>query len=128
MGIIFSKGEETLVNFMKEPILAEGKYGSVIRGVDFLKDCKTNYGFKDCIEITYTVTVGITEQSKKEKIMISQSENSRCYKFLLEIYKGAIPMKIDINDFIGKKCTITIKHNSDEKGNVYANIVERKFY
>lgn len=125
--MIITKGDERLAVLTTIPTLAEGDYDSVIKDVNFLNDCKTNYGFKDVFEIEYGIKVGITEQSKKEKIMISQSENSRCYKFLLEIYKGNIPMQIDINDFIGKKCTLTIKHNTDEKGNVYANIVERKF-
>lgn len=126
--MIITKGDERLAVLTTIPTLAEDDYDSVIKDVNYLNDCKTNYGFKDCFEIEYGIKVGITEQSKKEKIMISQSENSRCYKFLLEIYKGNIPMQIDINDFIGKKCTLTIKHNTDEKGNVYANIVERKFY
>ncbi|UZP04719.1 hypothetical protein JW813_06830 [Clostridium botulinum] len=125
--MIITKGDERLAILTVIPSLEEGDYDSVIREVNFLNDCKTNYGFKDFIEVEYGIKIGITEQSKKEKIMISQSENSRCYKFLLEIYKGNIPMQIDINDFIGKKCTLTIKHNADEKGNVYANIVERKF-
>lgn len=125
--MIITNGNEKLAVLTVEPTLKEGYYDSEIEKVDFLKDCKTNYGFKDCIEIDYRIKNGITEHSKKERIMISQSENSRCYKFLFEIYKGNIPMQIDINDFVGKKCTLTIKHNSDEKGNIYANIEERKF-
>lgn len=126
--MIITKGEERLTVLTAIPTLAEGEYESVIKDVNFLKDCKTIYGFKDFLELEHGIKNGITEYSKKEKIMISQSENSRCYKFLLEFYKGNIPMQIDINDFIGKRCIVTIKHNTDEKGNVYANIVERKFY
>ena len=125
--MIFIKGQERLIALTTIPTLAEGKYDSVIKEVNFLRDYKTNYGFKNGFEIKYGVKNGVTECSKSEKIMISQSENSRCYKFLQEIYKGNIPMQIDINDFIGKRCVITIKHNTDEKGNVYENIVERKF-
>lgn len=125
--MIITKGEEKLVTLTTIPTLAERNYKSIIGNVDFIKDCKTDYGFKDFIEIDYTINVGITEQSKKEKIMLSQAKNSRCYKFLLEIYKGNIPMEIDINNFIGKRCTLTIKHNTDDKGNIYANIVERCF-
>lgn len=126
--MIITKGEERLAVLTTIPTLEEGEYDSVIKDVNFLRDCKTNYGFKDFFEIEHGITKGVTEHLKKEKIMISQAENSRCYKFLLEIYKGNIPMQIDINDFIGKRCIVTIKHNTDEKGNVYANIVERKFY
>ena len=126
--MIIKKGEEQLAVFTTIPTLAEGEYESVIKDVSFLRTCKTNYGFKDFFELEHGIKNGITEYSKKEKIMISQAENSRCYKFLLEFYKGNIPTQIDINDFIGKRCIVTIKHNTDEKGNIYANIVERKFY
>ncbi|MBN9648800.1 hypothetical protein J0L31_17610 [Terrisporobacter glycolicus] len=125
--MIFTNGEKTLATLTTVPSLEEGEYKAVIKEVNFLKDCKTNYGFKDSIEICYALSIGITEQLKKDKIMVSKAETSRCYKFLLEIYKGDIPREIDINDFVGKKCTLTIKHNEDDKGNVYANIVKRKF-
>lgn len=125
--MIFTNGEKTLATLTTVPSLEEGEYKAVIKEVNFLKDCKTNYGFKDSIEICYALSIGITEQLKKDKIMISQAENSRCYQFLLDIYKGEIPREIDINYFLGKKCILTIKHSEDNKGNVYANIVKRKF-
>ena len=59
--------------------------------------------------------------------MISQAENSKCYKFLLELYKGNIPKEINIKEWEGRRGVITIKHNVTDDGRVYANIVERKF-
>lgn len=59
--------------------------------------------------------------------MVSQSEKSKCFTFLMDIYNGNIPNEINIEELAGRKGTLTIKHNTDEKGNVYANIVERKF-
>ena len=59
--------------------------------------------------------------------MVSQAEKSKCFNFLMDVYNGNIPNEINIDELAGKKCTLTIKHNTDEKVNVYANIVERKF-
>ncbi|MCI6693696.1 hypothetical protein [Clostridium perfringens] len=125
--MIFTNGEKVLGTVKTMPILEEGNHESEIKKVDYSKECKTDWGYKDYIDITYSVSVGVTEQLKKEKIMISQAENSKCYKLLLELYKGNVPKEINIKEWEGRRCVITIKHNVTEDGRVYANIVERKF-
>lgn len=125
--MIITNGEKVLGTVKTMPILAEGDYESYIKKVDFLKECKTDWGYRDFLEITYSISVDVTEQLKKEKFMISQAENSKCYKFLLELYKGNIPKEINIKEWEGRRCIITIKHNVTDDGRVYANIVERKF-
>lgn len=125
--MIFTNGEKVLGTVKTMPILAEGDYESYIKKVDFLKECKTDWGYRDFLEVTYSISVDVTEQLKKEKFMISQAENSKCYKFLLELYKGNIPKEINIKEWKGRRCVITIKHNVTDDGRVYANIVERKF-
>lgn len=125
--MIFTNGEKVLGTVKTMLILEEGKYESEIKKVDFLKECKTDWGYRDYLEITYSVSVGITEQLKKERIMISQAENSKCYSFLLELYKGHIPEEINIKEWEGRRCVITIKHNATDDGRVYANIVKIKF-
>lgn len=125
--MIFTNGEKVLGTVKTMPILAEGDYESYIKKVDFLKECKTDWGYRDFLEVTYSISVDVTEQLKKEKFMISQAENSKCYKFLLELYKGNIPKEINIKEWEGRRCVITIKHNITDDGRVYANIVERKF-
>lgn len=111
-----------------KPNLNEGDYESIIQNIIYLTNQKTDWGFRDFLEVIYEIDDDTTKQTKKENIMISQSENSKCFKFLNDVYKGDIPDEIDIEELIGKKCILTIKHNADDKGNVYANIVERKFY
>lgn len=125
--MIITNGEKVLGTVKTMPILAEGDYESYIKKVDFLKECKTDWGYRDFLEITYSISVDVTEQLKKEKFMISQAENSKCYKFLLELYKGNIPKDINIKEWEGRRCIITIKHNVTDDGRIYANIVERKF-
>lgn len=125
--MVFKDGEKILSKVSSVPVLAEGNYEALIKDVEFKNECKTEWGYRDFIEVTYTILVGITEQLKKEKIMISQSENSRCYNFLSNLYKEGIPDEIDIKEWIGKRCVVTIKHNITNNGNIYANIVERRF-
>lgn len=125
--MIFRNNKEVLGTSGAKANLNEGVYEAIIKRIIYLKDCKTDWGFRDFLEIIYNISVGVTEQEKREKIMVSQAEKSKCFNFLMEVYNGNIPNEINIDELAGKKCTLTIKHNTDEKGNVYANIVERKF-
>ena len=125
--MIFRNNKEVLGTSGVKATLNEGEYEAIIKRIIYLRDCKTDWGFRDYLEVIYNVSVGVTEQVKKERIMVSQSEKSKCFTFLMDIYNGNIPNEINIEELAGRKGTLTIKHNTDEKGNVYANIVERKF-
>ena len=125
--MIFRNNKEVLGKAGVRATLNEGEYEAIIKRIIYLRDCKTDWGFRDFLEVIYNISVGVTEQEKKEKIMVSQAEKSKCFNFLMDVYNGNIPNEINIDELAGKKCTLTIKHNTDEKGNVYANIVERKF-
>lgn len=125
--MIFRNNKEVLGTSGAKATLNEGEYEAIIKRIIYLRDCKTDWGFRDFLEVIYNISVGVTEQEKKEKIMVSQAEKSKCFNFLMDVYNGNIPNEINIDELAGKKCTLTIKHNTDEKGNVYANIVERKF-
>lgn len=125
--MIFRNNKEVLGTSGAKATLNEGDYEAIIKKIIYLRDCKTDWGFRDFLEVIYNISVGVTEQEKKEKIMVSQAEKSKCFNFLMDVYNGNIPNEINIDELAGKKCTLTIKHNTDEKGNVYANIVERKF-
>lgn len=125
--MIFRNNKEVLGTSGAKATLNEGDYEAIIKRIIYLIDCKTDWGFRDFLEVIYNISVGVTEQEKKEKIMVSQAEKSKCFNFLMDVYNGNIPNEINIDELAGKKCTLTIKHNTDEKGNVYANIVERKF-
>ena len=125
--MIFRNNKEVLGTSGVKATLNEGEYEAIIKRIIYLRDCKTDWGFRDFLEVIYNISVGVTEQEKKEKIMVSQAEKSKCFNFLMDVYNGNIPNEINIDELAGKKCTLTIKHNTDEKGNVYANIVVRKF-
>lgn len=125
--MIFRNNKEVLGTSGAKATLNEGEYEAIIKRIIYLRDCKTDWGFRDFLEVIYNISVGVTEQEKKEKIVVSQAEKSKCFNFLMDVYNGNIPNEINIDELAGKKCTLTIKHNTDEKGNVYANIVERKF-
>lgn len=125
--MIFRNNKEVLGTSGAKATLNEGDYEAIIKRIIYLRDCKTDWGFRDFLEVIYNISVGVTEQEKKEKIMVSQAEKSKCFNFLMEVYNGNIPNEINIDELTGKRCILTIKHNPDGKGNVYANIVERKF-
>lgn len=125
--MIFRNNKEVLGTSGAKATLNEGDYEAVIKRIIYLRDCKTDWGFRDFIEVIYNISVGVTEQEKKERIMVSQAKKSKCFNFLMEVYNGNIPNEINIDELAGKRCILTIKHNPDGKGNVYANIVERKF-
>ena len=125
--MIFRNNKEVLGTSGVKATLNEGEYEAIIKRIIYLRDCKTDWGFRDFLEVIYNTSVGVTEQEKKEKIMVSQAEKSKCFNFLMDVYNGNIPNEINIDELAGKKWTLTIKQNTDEKGNVYANIVERKF-
>lgn len=42
-------------------------------------------------------------------------------------YEAVIQKEINVKEWVGRRCIITIKHNVSDTGKVYANIVERKF-
>lgn len=125
--MIFRNNKEVLGTSGAKVTLNEGAYEAIIKEIIYLRDCKTDWGFRDYLEVIYNISVGVTEQVKKERIMVSQAEKSKCFNFLMDVYNGNIPNEINIDELAGKKCTLTIKHNTDEKGNVFANIAERKF-
>ena len=125
--MIFRNNKEVLGISGAKATLNEGNYEAIIKEINYLRDCKTDWGFRDYLEVIYNVSVGVTEQVKKERIMVSQSEKSKCFTFLMDIYNGNIPNEINIEELAGRKGTLTIKHNTDDKGYVYAIIVERKF-
>ena len=124
--MIFRNNKEILGTSMVKATLNEGKYKAIIKRIIYLRHCKTDWGFRDFLEVIYNISVGVTDQEKREKIMVSKAENSKCFNFLMDVYNGNIPDEINIDELAGKKCTLTIKHNN-KNGNVYANIVERKF-
>lgn len=126
--MIFRNKYGILGTIKTKPNLNEGDYEAIIQKITYLRDQKTDWGLRDLVEVIYEIDDDKTKQTKKENIMISQAKNSKCFKFLNDVYKGDIPDEIYIEELIGKKCVLTIKHNADDKGNVYANIVERKFY
>ena len=110
--MIFRNKYEILGTTKIKPNLNEGDYESIIQNIIYLTNQKTDWGFRDFLEVIYEIDDDTTKQTKKENIMISQSENSKCFKFLNDVYKSDIPDEIDIEELIGKKCILTIKHNS----------------
>lgn len=126
--MIFTDGKEILGTTGNKVDFNEGTYKAKIVKVVYLKKQKTDNGFRDFLEITYEITVGIVTKSKVEKIMITDYIPSKCMQFLEEIYNGNIPTDtIDISKFVGKKGEVIIKHKQNSNGKVYSSIDSRRF-
>lgn len=109
------------------PVFKPGIYESTINKVEVLKDVKTSWGFRTCLEFEHKVDMGVTSQIKKDRIIVSKAKDSICRKFFESYYQGDLPESIDLNVFVGQKCIITIEHKTSANGYIFANITERKF-
>lgn len=125
--MIYKLNNKVVYTNVMRPNLDEGVYPAKITGVQILNDVKTDWGFRQFWEIEYSIRVGITTQKKKERLMFSEAEGSRCMVFLEDFYESEIPQEIILDDFLNRECDVTIKHNTGSNGKVYANIVGRKF-
>lgn len=119
-------GEDDLTFSLKrEAKIPEGVYPFVLRRVYRVNNQTTSYGFKDQIVWENEVT-----DSKGNKILLTDRtniSNSSKSKFMrnLKRYCEALKLtKINLKDLIGIKGNLKVQHNTDDDGNVYANIVE----
>ena len=74
--MIFRNNKEILGTSGVKATLKEDNYDAIIQRIIYLRNCKTNWGFRDFLDVSYNIRVGVTEQIKKEKIMISQDASS----------------------------------------------------
>ena len=125
--MILKENNKIVYSGLTRKLINEGRYEAVIIDIKVHKDCQTQWGFRSFLEVTYDISIGITVQSKKEKLMISESKASRYYQFLREFYTANIPEEADIKDFMGKICTLDIVHQRNEQGQVFDNISNRIF-
>ena len=88
-------------------------------------DQTTSYGLKDQIVWEYEVTD--LEGNKIlliDRTNVSESSKSKFRKNLKRYCEALNLTKINLKDLIGIKGTLKVKHNIDNDGNVYENIVE----
>lgn len=122
-----SDGKQKTEIKLSQAELEEGQHEAIIEEIEILKNCNTQFGQKDAIEITYSIDRKVYKIEKKERIFMSQSPKSRFMKLIKEMYDYDVPEEIELERFKGERCLITIEHQEDKVGNVYDNIVKREF-
>lgn len=125
--MLFSDGFIEAIATKREPKIGEGDWKAFIVDAKLQKNIKTQYGQADAIEMTYSVDCNVCETEKKERIWVSNTSSSKCVALVKQLYGDETPEKIDLSMQVGRKCILTIKHNADNNGNVFDNIVDRKF-
>lgn len=112
---------------LKEALLEEGLVDAKVINIEIVKNVNSKFGQNDAIDVSYEVTNSTSIVVFKERIFLSKAKNSKCVQFANELYEGKPPKQINLKEHEGRKCILTIQHNKDEVGNIYDNIMVRKF-
>lgn len=112
---------------LKMALLGEGPVDAKVIKIEIVKNVNSKFGQNDAIDASYEATNGTSIVTLKERIFLSKVKNSKCVQFANELYEGNPPRQINLKEHEGRKCILTIQNNKDEVGNVYDNIVARKF-
>lgn len=109
-------------------LLPEGEYFATITKVTPELDVKTKYGPRDRVKLTYNIEdgSGIPIGTKEDVIWYNEADGSRWNLFLDALYGGDLPQVLDLQDWKGCSCWITIEHQ-ENNGKTYANISDWNF-
>ena len=101
-------------------VLPEGTYEAEFRDVRREKNVETRNGKRDRIVLDFI----IEGQLIVEKCNVSKSSTCKLARFIEGMF-GEIPDgDFDFKDLIGEYFQVEIKHNKDNNGRIWANIVE----
>ena len=103
----------------RKPQKAEGTYAATITEVAERKAVATAYGVKDKIVITFKVD---GETPIKRPYNDSLHLKSSLYALIKEVTGHEPPEEYDLEELVGKTCTVAVVHREDATGNVWENI------
>jgi hypothetical protein len=103
----------------RKPQKAEGTYPATIIDVAERKAVATAYGVKDKIVITFKVD---GETPIKRPYNDSLHPKSSLYALIREVMGHEPPQEYDLEELVGKTCTVAVVHREDATGNVWENI------
>ncbi len=103
----------------RKPQKAEGTYPANNGDVAERKAGPTAYGVKDKIDITFKVD---GETSIRRSYNDSLHPKSSLYALIREVMGHEPPEEYDLEELVGKTCTVTVVHREDAAGNVWENI------
>ncbi len=103
----------------RKPQKAEGIYPASIVDVAERKAVATAYGVKDKIVITFKVD---GETPIRRPYNDSLHPKSSLYALIKEVTGNEPPEEYDLEELVGKTCTVAVVHREDATGNVWENI------
>ena len=113
MDLVFSDG------FFEDDILEEGNYRAVFTDFETEENVDTKYGVRDRLVLRFIVE----DKLIVEKCLISNSTNSKMYRFISGMADGNIGEHFDFNDYLNTEFIVKIENNTDSQGKVWSNIV-----
>lgn len=110
----------------KKKLIPEGDYRAEIKDVKLDMEMKSKFGTGSCLVITYELEdeSGVASFTKVDFVWCSEGEGSRCMQLLDALYDGNPPEEPELQDWIGCRGWVEIKHDKEEK---YDNIVSWDF-
>lgn len=123
-NIGFDDRESFEFSITRQAKIGEGKFEYTLIDVTREDGVRTQYGIKNQIIYKYRV---INEEGREVLILdknnISQSSESKFRRNIKSYCDALGTTHINLKDLINIKGTLEIKHNSDEQGNVYENVI-----
>lgn len=117
--------EDLTFSIVRQARIPEGRYSFILRSVYRQNNQTTKYGLKNQIVWNYEIS---DQEGNKFSIIdknnISDSSKSKFRKNLKSYCEALNLTEINLNNLIGIKGTLTIKHNTDDDGNIYENVEE----
>ena len=117
--------EDLTFSIVRQARIPEGRYSFILRSVYRQNNHTTKYGLKNQIVWNYEIS---DQEGNKFSIIdrnnISDSLKSKFRKNLKSYCEALNLTEINLNNLIGIKGTLTVKHNIDDDGNTYENVEE----
>jgi len=107
----------------RKPQIKAGTHEAVIKDITLVKNVETNYGGTPKVVDMYYVEFAVDGSTvKKRYTKTVENEKSNLFK-LIKGLTGIDPRDgYAVKQLIGKECLITVVHNEDKRGNIWANI------
>ena len=109
-------------SLVREADFVEGTYEYKVVDIQLVRNVLTSYGLKDKITFVFDLIVDNQSKTLTQCFFNSKHSESRCMKFMTMICKAYGIRKFDSQTLIETTGQLTIKHNTDENGNIYESV------
>lgn len=117
--------QDTVLNFGAQlPTIPEGMWPFRITQAEVERNCRTAYGIRDRVALTYEFQIEGEEHLLRQRYLASNVPKSRLYEMVLALLGTPMGGSFDVVSLVGISGKAVITHNASESGDVYANINE----